>query len=346
MNRWIRIKGILSLGKLFYRFSVLCAVCGMIMGLSGCAGEGPMEDGNSDGRIQVICTTFPLYDWTREIVGESDNIELSLLLDNGVDMHSYQASAADIARISSCDVLVYVGGTSDEWIEDVLKNRTNKDMLVVDLMEVLSGSIREEELAEGMQQELHFHAEGEHEEEYDEHVWLSVKNAILSCEAIKDSLCSVDTENAELYEAQCLDYVERLTQLDAEYTDMVKEAEKDVVLFADRFPFLYLMEDYKIRYYAAFPGCSSETEASFETVAFLAEKLKEEQITTVLTIENEQDSFAGNLARTIIDNAGITAQVCSMNSMQAVTKEQIAGGITYYSVMKENFEVLKKAMNE
>jgi len=318
----------------------------MIMGLSGCAGEGPMEDGNSDGRIQVICTTFPLYDWTREIVGEADNIQLSLLLDNGVDMHSYQASAADIAKISSCDVLVYVGGTSDEWIEDVLKNRTNKDMLVVDLMEVLSGSIREEELAEGMQQELHFHAEGEHEEEYDEHVWLSVKNAILSCEAIKDSLCSVDTENAELYEAQYLDYVERLTQLDAEYKDMVKEAEKDVVLFADRFPFLYLMEDYKIRYYAAFPGCSSETEASFETVAFLAGKLKEERITMVLTLENEQDSFAGNLARTIIDNAGITAQVCSMNSMQTVTKKQIVDGITYYSVMKENFEVLKKAMNE
>lgn len=334
MNRWMK------------KIGILCVISGMILGLSGCAAAPSGMDMNFDGRIQVICTTFPLYDWTREIVGDADNIELSLLLDNGVDMHSYQASAADIAKISSCDVLVYVGGTSDKWIEDVLKNSTNENMTVVNLMEVLSGNIREEEVVEGMQEELHFHEDGEHEEEYDEHVWLSVKNAILSCEAIRDSLCSVDTGNADLYEVHYRDYTDRLLELDAEYADMVKEAETDVVIFADRFPFLYLMEDYGIRYYAAFPGCSSETEASFETVAFLAEKLKEENITAVLTLENEQDSFAGSLAQTIINNAGVTAQVLSLNSMQSVTRAQITEGMTYYSVMEENLEILRKAMNE
>lgn len=331
------------------KIGMIGALTGMLLGLSGCAGaadSGRDKNAGSDDKIQVICTTFPLYDWTREIVGEADHIELSLLLDNGVDMHSYQASAADIARISSCDVLVYVGGTSDEWIEDVLKNRTNEHMAVVNLMEVLSGSVLEEEVVEGMQEELHFHADGDHEEEYDEHVWLSVKNAILSSEAVKNVLCSVDTGNADLYEVHYRDYADRLSQLDADYADMVKEAEKDVVLFADRFPFRYLMEDYGIRYYAAFPGCSSETEASFETVAFLAEKLKEENIATVLTLENGQDSFAGSLAQTIINNAGVSAQVLSMDSMQSVTKSRIAEGMTYYSVMESNLEILRQAMNK
>lgn len=337
MNRWMK------------KIGILCAISSLILGISGCVAATPsgMDKGdNSDGKIQVICTTFPLYDWTREIVGETDNIELSLLLDNGVDMHSYQASAADIARISSCDVLVYVGGTSDDWIEDVLKNRTNGNMTVINLMEVLSSSVREEEVIEGMQEELHAHEDGEHEKEYDEHVWLSVKNAVLSCEAIKNALCSADTGNADLYEVHYRDYAERLSQLDAEYADMVKAAGTDVVLFADRFPFLYLMEDYGIRYYAAFPGCSSETEASFETVAFLAGKLKEENIAAVLTLENGQDSFAGSLAQTVINNAGVTAQIFSMNSMQSVTKEQITEGMTYYSVMEGNLETLRKAMNE
>lgn len=328
--------------KLLCNFAILC-ICFM---MTGC-GVMPLDTGNDQGgtdRLQVICTTFPLYDWTREIAGGSDAVEVSLLLDNGVDMHSYQPSAADIARISSCDMLVYAGGTSDAWLEDVIRNNTDGNVVLVNLMQVLGDTLREEEYVEGMQGNEH--ASGGHDEEYDEHVWLSIRNAVLSCEAIKNGLCSIDAGNGDLYEIHCREYTDRLNRLDAAYAGMVEEAGKDTLLFADRFPFLYLMKDYDIRYYAAFPGCSSETAASFETVAFLAARLREEEIGTVLTLENGEGGFSGELAETIIRNAGVPAQVLSMNSMQSVTKAQIDSGITYYSVMEQNLEVLKKAMNE
>lgn len=333
--------------KLPHNLLLSCIVLCMVMGIAGCDGgmpRGSDKDENGHDKIQVLCTTFPLYDWTRQIAGESDTVEVSLLLANGVDMHSYQASAADIARISSCDVLVYAGGTSDAWLFDVLQNHANKDMIQVNLTEVLKDDVRREEYVEGMQKENH--DDDGHDEEYDEHIWLSVKNAVLCCEAVKNSLCSVDTGNADLYEVQCRDYTDKLLQLDAEYADMVSKAKRNTVLFADRFPFLYLMKDYDIRYYAAFPGCSSETAASFETVAFLAGKLKEENIGYVLTIENAGNGFALELAQTIIENAGVSAKVLAMDSMQSVTKAQIDGGLTYYSIMEQNLEVLKEAMNE
>ena len=325
----------------------LCMLFCMVLGLTACYGAMPLEsqdDGQDDGKIQVLCTTFPLYDWTRQIVGDSDTVTVSLLLDNGVDMHSYQASAADIAKITSCDMLVYVGGTSDVWLSDMLRKNADEKMAVVNLTEVLKDNVREEELAEGMQNQNH--SEDQHDEEYDEHLWLSVKNAVLSCEAVKNGLCSVDAANADSYDANCRAYTERLSQLDAEYADMVKNAEKNTVLFADRFAFLYLMKDYDIGYYAAFPGCSSETTASFETVAFLAGKLKEEHIGCVLTLENAENGFALELAQTVIKNAGVEAKILSMDSMQSVTRAQIDAGMTYYDVMEHNLLVLKEAMNE
>lgn len=336
--------------KRIMKMGLVCIMFCTFLGSLGCYGVMPLgmeqDSDDTEDKIQVICTTFPLYDWTRELVKEADNIEVSLLLDNGADMHSYQASAADIAEISSCDMLVYVGGTSDAWLEDVLRNNGNDGRVLVNLSEALSGTVRREEYAEGMQQENH--TGGEFDEEYDEHIWLSVKNAILSCGAVKNGLCIADAENADLYETNCTAYTDRLSRLDAAYTDMVREAKHDTVLFADRFPFLYLMKDYDIRYYAAFPGCSSETAASFETVAFLAGRLQEERLGCVITLENAENSFAGGLARTIIQNAQTQTQiqVLSMDSMQSVTKAQIAEGMTYYSVMEHNLEVLSQAMNE
>lgn len=330
--------------KMVYNSLILCIMICVILTVSACYGVRPLESEEDGDKVQVLCTTFPLYDWTRQIVGESDAITISLLLDNGVDMHSYQASAADIAKITSCDMLVYVGGTSDAWLSDMLKKNGNDNMTVVNLMEVLKDTVRKEELVEGMQEEHHL--EDGHDEEYDEHIWLSVKNAVGACAAVKDGLCSVDAANADIYEANCRGYTERLSQLDAAYAGMAEEAGQKPVLFADRFPFLYLMKDYGIRYYAAFPGCSSETAASFETVAFLAGKLKEERLGCVLTLENAKNGFALSLAQTIIENAGAEAKVLSMDSMQSVTRAQIDEGMTYYDVMEQNLSVLKQAMNE
>lgn len=325
----------------------ICVLFCMVLGLTACYGVTPLESqesGQKDKKVQVLCTTFPLYDWTRQIVGESDTVTVSLLLDSGVDMHSYQASANDIAKITSCDMLVYVGGTSDVWLSDMLRKNPDEKITVINLTEALKDAVREEELVEGMQNKEH--SGTEHEEEYDEHVWLSVKNAILSCDAVKNGLCNVDAANADRYEANCKVYTEQLSQLDKAYSDMVKNAKQRTVLFADRFPFLYLMKDYDIMYYAAFPGCSSETAASFETVAFLAGKLKEERLGCVLTLENAENGFALPLAQTIIENAGAEAKVLAMNSMQSVTRAQIDAGMTYYDVMEQNLAVLKEAMNE
>lgn len=333
--------------KRSHLFLILCGICCLLAaGTMGCYSVEPLSEKdaeNGQDKIQVLCTTFPLYDWTRQVAGGADTVEVSLLLDGGVDMHSYQASAADIAKISSCDMLVYVGGVSDQWLIDMLKNHAGKDTVLVNLTEVLEEHVREEELVEGMQES---HENGETDGEYDEHVWLSLNNAVISCGAVRDGLCAIDAENAQFYEARCREYTDKLLELDKEYRDMVENAKRDTVLFADRFPFLYLMKDYDIRYYAAFPGCSSETAASFETVAFLAEKLKEERLGCVLTIENAENGPALELARTIIENAGVQAKVLSMDSMQSAAKKQIDDGMTYYSVMEQNLSVLKEAMNE
>ncbi|MGN0161423.1 MAG: metal ABC transporter substrate-binding protein [Lachnospiraceae bacterium] len=307
--------------------------------LSGCGGG---NTGMSKDKISVVCTNFAVYDWTRTILGDNENIELKLLLDNGVDMHSYQATAADIARISSCDVLVMVGGESEEWLETVCAEATNKDMRVVRLFDVLDKQLLEEEVVEGMQEE-HSHPEEEHHEtEFDEHIWLSVKNAPVMCDAIKTALCEADPQNASQYESNYTSYQERLAKLDRQYEEMIQSAQRKVVLFGDRFPFRYLTEDYGLDYYAAFPGCSAETEASFYTVTYLAKKLDEENIPVVLVIENSKDTTA----QTIINNSSLKNQeILVLNSLQSVTGKELSEGIHYIDVMEANLKVLQEALN-
>ncbi len=491
----------------------------------------------SAGKLSVVTTIFPEYDWVREIMGDrADNAEITLLLDNGADLHSYQPSVDDIVKISGCDLFVYVGGESDEWVEDALKEATNPNMIVIDLLETLGDTVKEEEVVEGMQhdhdhhheheeieeddvkdrslsefsgewksllpmleageldpyvehhaeehgepqsevhEELaekwacdaekvgidgdivtftyangdtvsakyayagralikaddgditgvryqfetdsanapkylqlndhghepaeeveHFHiyfgsdgfdallsadadpffvpstldAEGvleelmgghehdhdehdeEHEEhdhehhheegevEYDEHVWLSLKNAKTLCGAISDALGRLDAANADAYAANAASYIAKLDALDMQYAAAVNAADVKTVLFGDRFPFRYLVDDYGLDYYAAFVGCSAETEASFETVVFLANKVDELGLKNILTIESSD----GKIARTIIENtAAKNAGVLQMDSMQSTTAQQIAGGATYLAAMESNLEILKEAL--
>ena len=304
-------------------------------------------DSTAEGdKISVVSTIFPEYDWVREIVGgEADRYELTMLLDNGVDLHSYQPTAQDIAKISDCDLFVYVGGESDGWVDDALKNATNKDMQVINLLDVLGNSVKEEEVVEGMQAEEEEESSDDAEEEgpeYDEHVWLSLKNAKVLCGAIADALETIDPDHAENYAANETTYNEKLEKLDTEYQQMVDQATRKTVLFGDRFPFRYLVDDYGLTYYAAFVGCSAESEASFETITFLAGKVDELGLPCVLTIEGTKHK----IAETIVENTKEKNQkICTMDSMQSTTSEDVQNGATYLNIMEDNLSVLQEALN-
>ena len=310
-----------------------------LMLLSVCACSAS-KNGGKGGKLTIVTTIFPEYDWVRQIAGDRiDNIDLTLLCNNGTDMHSFQPAASDIIKISSCDVFVYVGGESDEWVEDALKEAVNKNMQVVNLMDVLGNDVVEEEIVEGMQAEEESCSEDEIE--YDEHVWLSLKNAQTLVTGIADAMGRADPENAESYKTNAESYNNTLKELDIRYAEAVGNGSKDTILFADRFPFRYLTQDYGLNYYAAFAGCSAETEASFETVVFLAGKIDSLGLNAVVVIENDDHS----IARTIIENtASGNQEILEMDSMQSKTTADINNGVTYVSVMESNLNVLAKAL--
>ena len=511
--------------------SALLAVLMLAGMLSGCANSSDVPtvsttaaataaqaqtEAPAKTKISVVTTIFPEYDWVREILGDkADNAEIALLLDNGVDLHSYQPTADDIIKISDCDLFVYVGGESDEWVDEALKNATNKDMKVINLLDVLKDTVKTEAAKPGMQAEEghnhgyshfddsdvqdrtlfdwdgdwqsvypylqegildevmerkaengsktaeeyrayyetgyktdvsqitidaesrtmcfvkngvavkatyeykgyqiydyasgsrgvryffeatggdadapkfvqfsdhgigpgkaeHFHIYSgndgfdalsqemdnwptyyptdmsgneikedmlEHEEkEYDEHVWLSLKNAEALVGAISNALQELDPNSKDTYAANADAYVQKLSALDAEYRKAVSAGTYKTVLFGDRFPFRYLADDYGLSYYAAFAGCSAESEASFETISFLAKKVDELKLPCVLTIEGAQHK----IAETIVKNTAEKNQkVLTMDSMQSTTSQDVANGTTYLSVMEKNLDVLKEAL--
>ena len=472
------------------------------------------KNSDNNDKISIVCTIFPEYDWVKEIIGENDeNIELTLLLDNGVDLHSYQPSVEDIAKISTCDMFIYVGGESDAWVDDALKNATNKNMKVINLLDVLGDKVKLEETIEGMEHEHsheheeineddildrtiddfsgewkslypylidgkldeflehlaeedgddsttketyfekystlwncsvdkinvngnsitfiyndgkteeasynydgyatklnsnneissvryqfktneenapkyvqfndhnhepgaaeHFHIYfgndgyesllnsqtnpffvkndltvdeileelmGHEDEENDEHVWLSLKNAEILCKKICSELSKIDEKNAKIYKNNYDKYVEKIKNLDKEYSSVVSDAKYDTLLFGDRFPFRYLVDDYNLKYYAAFAGCSSETKASFETIAFLAKKMDELSLPAICTIEGAKH----NIAETIRDNTKLKNQkIIIFDSMQSTTSNDIKKGATYLSIMEKNLNALKEAL--
>jgi len=274
--------------------------------------------------------------------------DLTMLLDNGVDLHSYQPTTDDIIKVFDCDLFIYVGGESDGWAENALKTAANKDIKVVSLLEVLGERVKTEEIVEGMQDADHAHAHDhehdhghDHGEEADEHVWLSLKNAKTLVGAIADALQELDPDNKDTYAANASAYIEKLSALDGAYQSAVDGAARKTVLFGDRFPFRYLVDDYGLSYYAAFAGCSAESEASFETVSFLAKKVDELGLPCVLTIEGKNHK----LAETIVQStAGKNQKVLTMDSMQSMTSKDVANGATYLSVMEQNLSVLKEAL--
>ena len=300
----------------------LCASCG----------------GSKSDKMSVITTIFPEYDWVMNILGEKkESANVSMLLDSGVDLHSYQPSPKDIVSISQCDLFIYVGGESDKWVDDVLKQATNKNMLTINLMDVLGDNKKEEELIEGMQGE----EEEEEEVEYDEHVWLSLKNAQIFVKKIANSLSTLDKNNADYYQNNADSYITKLKDLDTKYEQAVNAGNQKTLLFADRFPFRYLVEDYSLKYYAAFIGCSAETEASFETIAFLANKVDELGLKVILKIESSD----GAIANTVKNATQKKDQsILTMDSIQSATTKEYQEGRNYFSIMEKNLDVLKEAV--
>ena len=298
---------------------------------------------NQGGKLRIVTTIFPIYDWVRQIAGERlDDIELTMLLDSGVDLHSYQPTAKDLMRVSSCDLFVFVGGESDSWTDDALANTQNPDQITVNLMQSLGDTVKEEEVVDGMQAEEEEGEEGEEEEiEYDEHVWLSLRSAQTLCGVLAEKMGEADPDNAALYKTNADAYIEKLGALDAQYTQAVNGARVKTLLVADRFPFRYMADDYGLTYYAAFVGCSAETEASFQTISFLAKKVDELGLHSVLQIE----SADGSIARTVIENTSTKdQQILTMNSLQSVTALDVYDGASYLAIMSENLDTLRAAL--
>ena len=328
----------------------LCAVLLIAGSLAGC-GTAPAHSGD---KLRIVATVYPAYDWVREVLGEeAQNAEITLLADNGVDLHSFQPTAQDMISIASCNMFLYVGGESDEWVEDALEDAANPNMSVIKLFGALGNAVKKEEIVEGMQVEKDnddddddgifdddfFEKDEEDEDESDEHVWLSLRNAQIFVDAIAATLGKIDPEKSEAYRQNADAYNKKLAELDLRYQQMVGAAEQHTLLFADRFPFRYLVDDYDLSYYAAFVGCSAESEASFETVTFLAKKVDELGLKSVMVVENSDRKIAD----TVISATKTRDQsILELNSLQSVTDKN--GADTYLSVMEKNLSVLEAAL--
>lgn len=336
------------------RRSVLLAGCILLSGslLAGCGRTGTpaaVEESGDGGKISVVTTIFPQYDFVRQIAG--DKVELKMLLKPGEETHSYEPTPQDIIAIQNSDVFIYVGGENDAWVEDILESMPDSDMVTLKLMDCVDAV--EEEQVEGMQAEPgHSHEEEEghdHEEEeeaeahsvhgIDEHVWTAPENASAIVGAIRDILMEEDPSNAGNYEENAAAYREQLDELDQEFRDVADSAERNLLIFGDRFPFRYFADAYGIDYYAAFPGCASDTEPSAATMAFLINKVKEEQVPAVLKMELSNE----NIANAIAEATG--TEVKTFYSCHNLTAEEFENGETYLSMMQKNVETLKEVLN-
>ncbi len=290
---------------------------------------------NNKNSARIISSNFIGYDFARAVTG--DKSEISMLLKPGAEAHDFEPTPEDIINIKNADLFIYVGGESDEWIENLLEGNeipAEKTLRLMDLVEV-----KEEELSEGMEEHEHEHEHSEEEhEEYDEHIWTSPLNAIQLVNGIKAKLSAIHPENKSTYTQNADSYTSRLLAIDQKIRDVVSSSPKKELIFGDRFPFRYFVDEYGLGYYAAFPGCSEQTEASSQTIAFLIDKVKTDGIKTILKIELTSDK----LAKTIAEETG--AKVLTLNAAHNISKEDFESGLTYADIMEANIDVLKEAL--
>ena len=307
--------------------------------LSSCSSEKSNSAIQDNRKISVVTTIFPYYDFTRSIAG--DKADIKLLLSPGSEPHSYDPSPSDIVAIENCDIFIYNGGESDEWVESVLDSIENKNMKIIRMMDYVDllyeQSVEHDEHEHG---EEHNHVdEHEHGEEYDEHIWTSVKNAEKLSDAIYYELSACDSANKSIYSSNRDRYISKLKSLDSKFSDIEKKKKRNTVVFGDRFPFLYFATDYSLYYDCAFPGCSSETEPSISTVTHMIDFTRDNQIPVVFYLEFSN----GRVARLISEDTG--AKTMRYSSCHNVTKDEFADGATYISLMEQNANALREALN-
>lgn len=290
-------------------------------------------ENNENNGITIVTTIFPPFDFARNVAG--DKASVRQLLPVGAESHTYEPAPQDIITLQSCDLFIYTGGESDVWIDDILASLGEKAPKTLKLLDCVDPLC--EEYTEGMQAE---HDEHEHDEaEYDEHVWTSPKNAVKITERIAEAISAIDPENAESYAENSAEYIEKLNAVDKRLTETINSAARKTIVVGDRFPFRYLAEHYGLEYYAAFPGCSSDSDAGAATIIFLTEKVKAEHIPAVLYIEFSTHKVADAVA----DSAGVGIEL--LHSCHNVTDEQLKSGVDYISLMQQNCDVLNKALN-
>lgn len=316
------------------KFTALLLVLLLSAGLFSACSDTPSED----GKLNIVCTVFPYYDWVRNITGDSENINITLLLDSGTDLHSYQPSAEDIITISSADIFIFTGGTSDSWVEDALTTSKNEETVALEMM----GNLPEDSLfcVEAIGEEEHVHEGEEHNHQHDEHIWLSIKNAVKLSEIIKNVIQDKDPDNKDKYQENFDIFRQKLDSLDKRFTEEIGKCSKDTIIFADRFPFIYLVKDYGLNYLAAFSGCSAESEASFETVTRLAEKTDELGLSYIVITETADGSVAETVKNATKNK---NQEILTLNSIQSVTKDKL--GLSYIEIMEENLKVIKTALS-
>lgn len=316
------------------KLKILLISCFCLLMMTGCT-----TNKANNKKIKVVCTTYVQYDWLQQIIGkENSTFDLSLIIKNGVDLHNYQPTVQDIVQISSADLFVCIGGESETWVNDAIKEAKNKDVKMISLMNVLKDRLKEEEHLEGVEEHGH---EDEDETEYDEHLWLSLKNAHQAIEILSNEVQKMDQQHKNIYQKNTKNYLKKIDDLQQQYQETVDNSKTKTLVFADRFPFRYLMNDYSLNYYAAFPGCSAETEASFSTVTFLASKIDELDLSYVVVVDQSDKK----MAKTIINcTKNKNQKIVTLDSLQAVKQEQIDQGYSYLKAMKHNLKVLKKCL--
>ena len=311
--------------------AVLLSLVLLAGALSACGAKTPAA-GSEDGKLSVVATIFPAYDFARAVAG--DKAQLTMLLPPGSEIHSYEPTPQDIIKIQNCDVFIYNGGESDEWVDDVLSSIKN-DMTVVRMTDCVTQVT--EETKEGMY--VHEEAEEGDEPEYDEHVWTSPVNAEKISAAIEKALAAKDPENAPAFQANQSAFAAKLENLDGQFRDIVSHSKRKTLVFADRFPVRYFTEEYGLDYFAAYPGCAEDSEPSARTVSYLINKVKEENIPYVLYIEFSNEKMAD----TVCEDTGCGKLL--FHSCHNITKSDFENGVTYLDIMSENLETVRKALN-
>ncbi len=324
------IRGESEMSKLYRKITILLIICMMACGFSGCGSIGS----KNNGQLKVVSTIFASYDFARQIGGTA--AEITMLLKPGVESHSYEPSPKDIITIKECDIFIYTGGENDAWVDGILETMDTSKMTIIKMLDLVDKY--EEETVEGMENHEHTEDCGHEETEWDEHVWTSPVNAITICEAITEAFIAADSGNKAIYEENSKNYISELKKLDETFRKVVGTSNRRVIVFGDRFPLRYFVEEYNLEYYAAFPGCSSETEASAATIAFLIDKVKEEEIPVVFKIELSSDS----MAQTIAEDTG--AKVLTFNTCHNITSEEFEKGENYLTLMYKNANALKEAV--